>query len=278
MPVYDVELETRDLQGLSSIDAVVGLFTKLGYDTSVRTSQTAANLGIPEAVARPIKRIELLADHQKLLQVYLFELKSVTVAEIRALARVFRNFAGQFLLVLTSDYEFVEFVLLDRQFGEQKGPTAISTAHPMLIQRRFSLDRRHPTPVHFRVLRRFTWTEADPFAQFDKLRFAYDFAHWSEVHFNNRGLFSDYYLTERLRPNESGDIEFPEWREDPKPSYQGLRRIYDRASERFAGKKTSELAKILYEPLLKELGFAVSTDSSSETGLHLKLEDPVTRK
>jgi Eco57I restriction-modification methylase len=278
MPVYDVELETRDLQGLSSADAVVGLFTNFGYDTSVRTSQTAANLGIPEAVARPIKRIELLADHQKLLQVYLFELKSVTVAEIRALARVFRNFAGQFLLVLTSDYEFVEFVLLDRQFGEQRGPTAISTAQPTLIQRRFSLDRRHPTPVHFRVLRRFTWTEADPFAQFDKLRFAYDLAHWSEVHFNNRGLFSDYYLTDRLRPKESGAIEFPEWREDPKPTYQGLRRLYDRASERFAGKKTLELAKVLYEPLLKELGFAVSTDSSSETGLHLKLEDPVTRK
>jgi hypothetical protein len=103
MPVYDVELEIRDLQGLSSADAVVGLFTKLGYDTSVRTIQTASNLGIPEAAARPIKRIELVADHQKLLQVYLFELKSVTVAEIRALARVFRNFAGQFLLVLTSD-------------------------------------------------------------------------------------------------------------------------------------------------------------------------------
>jgi len=27
MPVYDIELETRDLQGLSSIDAVVGLFS-----------------------------------------------------------------------------------------------------------------------------------------------------------------------------------------------------------------------------------------------------------
>jgi len=75
MPAYDVELETKDLQGLSSADAVVGLFTKLGDDTSVRTSQTAGNLGIPEAVTRPVKRIELVADHQKPLQVYLFELK-----------------------------------------------------------------------------------------------------------------------------------------------------------------------------------------------------------
>jgi hypothetical protein len=276
MPVYDVELATKDLQDLSSADAVGGFFAKLGYDTSSRTIQTAANLGIPEAVTRPIKRIELIADHQKLLQVYLFELKSVTVAEIKALARVFRNFAGQFLLVLTADYEFVEFILLDREFSDHKSPTAISTAQPMLIQRRFSLDRRHPTPVHLRVLRRFTWTEADPFGQFEKLRFAYDLAHWSEVYFNNRGLFSDYYLTERLRPKDSGEIEFPEWREDPKPAYQRLRGIYDRASERFAGTKISELAKALYEPLLRELGFKPSAQSSDATGLHLRLDDPQT--
>jgi len=276
MSLFDVELAAKDLQGLSSADAVVGLFAKLGYDTSARTNQTAANLGIPEAAARPIKRIELVADHQKLLQVYLFELKSVTVAEIKALARVFRNFAGQFLLVLTADYEFIEFVLLDREFGDQKGPTSISTAQPMLVQRRFSLDRRHPTPVHLRVLRRYTWTEADPFGQFDKLRFAYDLAHWSEVYFNNRGLFSDYFLTDRLRPKDSGEVEFPEWREDPKPAYQRLRTIYDRASERFAGRKTSELVPLLYEPLLKELGFKPSLQHSSETGLQLRLDDPTT--
>jgi hypothetical protein len=277
MPVFDVELAPKDLQGLSSADAVVGFFARLGYDTSSRTNQTVANLAIPEGVARPIKRIELIADHQKLLQVYLFELKSVTVAEIKGLARVFRNFAGQFLLVLTADYEFVEFVLLDREFSEQKGPTSISTAQPLLVQRRFSLDRRHPTPVHLRVLRRFTWTEADPFGQFDKLRFAYDLAHWSEVYFNNRGLFSDYYLTERLRPKDSGDVEFPEWREDPKPAYQGLREIYDRASERFSGKKTSELVELLYRPLLKQLGFETSPASSGESGLYLRLKDPVTQ-
>jgi hypothetical protein len=208
--------------------------------------------------------------------VYLFELKSVTVAEIKGLARVFRNFAGQFLLVLTADYEFVEFILLDREFSSQEGPTAISAAQPMLIQRRFSLDRRHPTPVHLRVLRRFTWTESDPFGQFDKLRFAYDLAHWSEVYFNNRGLFSDYYLTERLRPNDSGGIDFPEWREDPKPSYQRLRAVYDRASERFAGKKASELVQLLYEPLLRELGFRVSVPTRSDAGLQLRLDDPTT--
>jgi len=271
---FDVELSPQDIQSINSADALVSLFAKLGYDTGSRTGQTAANLSIPEAAARPIKRIELIADHQKLLQVYLFELKTVTVAEIKALARVFRNFAGQFLLVLTADYEYIEFVLLDRQFSDQKNPTAIGTVQPLLVQRRFSVDRRRPTAVHLRVLRRFTWTEADAFSQFDKLRFAYDLAHWSEVYFNNRGLFSDYFLTERLRPKDGGHLEFPEWREDPKPAYQRLRAIYDQASTRFGGKTTAELLVLLYDPLLKELGFKSSIQTSAETSLCLRLDDP----
>ncbi len=271
---FDVELSPQDIQSISSADALVSFFAKLGYNTASRTAQTATNLAIAEAAARPIKRIELIADHQKLLQLYLFELKTVTVAEIKALARVFRNFAGQFLLVLTADYEYIEFVLLDRQFSDQKNPTAIGTVQPLLVQRRFSVDRRRPTPIHLRVLRRFTWTETDTFSQFDKLRFAYDLAHWSEAYFNNRGLFSDYFLTERLRPKDGGHLEFPEWREDPKPAYQRLRATYDQASTRFAGKTTTELISLLYDPLLQELGFRPSIQTPAETSVCLRLDDP----
>src|ERR1035438_7912776 len=115
MHSFDVELTPQEIQSISSPDAVASFFAKLGYDTTARTNQTVANLAIPEAAARPIKRIELIADRQKLLQVYLFELTSVTVAENKGLARAFRNRAGQFLLVLTADYESLEFVLLDRK-------------------------------------------------------------------------------------------------------------------------------------------------------------------
>ena len=54
------------------------------------------------------------------------------------------------------------------------------------------------------MLRRFTFTEVDedgdldPYAQFDKLMSAFTVAEWSEPLFNNRALFSDYYLKERL--------------------------------------------------------------------------------
>ena len=63
-----------------------------------------------------------------------------------------------------------------------------------------TVNRRNPDDVALRVLRRFSYTESDIFAQYDKLLSAYDVADWSEPFFNNRALFSDYYLTTRL-PN-----------------------------------------------------------------------------
>jgi hypothetical protein len=85
-----------------------------------------------------------------------------------------------------------------------------------------TVERRNPTTVQLRVLRRLTWTESDPFYQYEKLKAAYDLANWSEDHFNNRALFSDYYLKERL-PG------FPIWKEDPKPPYMKLRELYQGA-------------------------------------------------
>jgi hypothetical protein len=82
------------------------------------------------------------------------------------------------------------------------------------------------------------------------------------VYFNNRGLFSDYYLRERL---PAADGEFSEWREDPKPAYLRLRAVYEKATERFAGKKRSELVSLLYEPLLRGLGFSTKPQSSRVT-------------
>ncbi len=67
------------------------------------------------------------------------------------------------------------------------------------------MNRRNPDDVALRVLRRFSNTESDTFAQYDKLLSAYDVADWSEPFFNNRALFSDYYLTTRLPSS-------PEWK------------------------------------------------------------------
>ncbi|MBZ5563617.1 MAG: Eco57I restriction-modification methylase domain-containing protein [Acidobacteriia bacterium] len=271
---FDVDISLRDIQSVSDADALASFLSKLGYDTSRRTVQTPANLSLSESVANPITRVELIAGEPNRLQVYLFELKSVTVAEIRALARAFRTFSGRFLLVLTVDYDHLDFVLLDPEVPAATNGSGLGTPQVSLNPRRFNLERRKPTAVDLRVLRRFTWTEPTAFDQFEKLRYAYDLAHWSEVYFNNRGLFSDYYLTERLRPRDAGLAEFSEWLEDPKPAYQRLRALYEQASTRFAGKRIADLCNVLYEPLLKELGFSVTRAQNSESGLYFRLTEP----
>lgn len=246
----DIELGLHDVQALSSADAVAAFFARLGYSTDTRTPQTPANLGITaEGTARPIKKIELIADQEGFFQVYLFELTNVTVAHTRALARVFRNRAGNYLLVLTSDYEHLDFVLLEKYLpAESDNGSTIAQKQVGIRPRSLTVERRKPTRLQLRVLRRFTWTESDPFAQHDKLLSAYAVADWSEEFFNNRALFSDYYLLERLR-------ERPEWSEDPKPAYVRLRQLYEGAASQFAGKEEGVLRQELLEPALQALGF-----------------------
>ena len=254
----DIELGPRDVQALSNADAVAAFFARLGYSTDRRTQQTPANLGITaDGTARPIKKIELIADQENLFQVYLLELTSVTVAHTRSLARVFRNRAGNYLLVLTSDYERLDFVLLEKYLPvESDNGSTIAQKQVGVRPRVLTVERRKPNRIHLRVLRRFTWTESDPFAQYDKLLSAYAVADWSEEFFNNRALFSDYYLLERLH-------ERPEWAEDPKPAYLHLRQFYEGAASRFPGKGKSGLGQELLEPALQALGFEARPSKKS---------------
>ena len=248
----DIELTPHDLQALNGAEAVAGFFARLGYDIGQRTPQTPGNLGITaDSTARPIKKIELLANQENLFQVYLFELTSVTIAHTRALARAFRNRAGNYLLVLTSDYERLDFVLLEKYLPSDRGNgSSIAQKQVGIRPRVLTVERRKPSRIHLRVLRRFTWTESDPFAQYDKLLSAYAVADWSEEYFNNRALFSDYYLIERLR-------ELPEWAEDPKPTYLNFRNLYHGASAKFSGMETAAFRRALLEPLFQLLGFSV---------------------
>jgi hypothetical protein len=96
---FDLELSRSPIQETSNADAVAAFFAELGWNTSPRIEQTPGNLGITAgSTLKPIDRIELLADQDTLLQVYLFELKSVTVAQTRALVRSFKNRVWDYLL------------------------------------------------------------------------------------------------------------------------------------------------------------------------------------
>ena len=101
-----------------------------------------------------------------------------------------------------------------------------------------TVDRRNPSQVQIRVLRRFTYTEVDSDAQYDRLLSAYTVAEWSEPLFNNRALFSDYYLNERLP-------ELPEWNERPEAVYHRVREIMPRPSRRIPERAEAGLHRLI---------------------------------
>ena len=257
---FDRDIDKRAILELSTSDAITGFFADLGYNTDARTEQTPGNLGITaESVLRQINRIELIADQDGLLQVYLFEMKSVTVTGTRGLARSFRNRTGNYLLVLTDDYEQIDFVLIEKYLPQKKSAAKlVGQPHVGVRPRTLTVDRRKPDPVHLRVLRRFTYTESDPFSQYDKLESAYAIADWSEQFFNNRALFSDHYLMNRVP-------ELPEWKQDSKPAYRDLNELYKDVSTRVVNKGESVLHDDLVTPCLNALGFKVEKAGKSKS-------------
>src|SRR6202035_2634202 len=79
-----------------------------------------------------------------------------------------RNRAGNFLLVLTANFDRLDFVLVEKHTPvDEEG----SIAKPQVKLRpiTFSVDRHKPERIQLRVLGRFTWTEVDAFAQYEKL-------------------------------------------------------------------------------------------------------------
>lgn len=245
----DCQLTRSDVQGLSSADQVASFFLSLGYNVDARVQQTSTALGIgADSLARRITHIERIANQDEELQVYLFQMKSMRVADRQALARHFGNLSGEFLLILTSDYDTLDFVLLERALPPSRnggmGRKRVAV-HPHVL----TVDRQNPDAVSLRVLRRFSYTEADAQFQFEKLLSAYTVAEWSEPLFNNRALFSDYYLNQRLRESD-------EWQENPQPIYRALRSLLLDARPRLAGEDEATTRGNLLEPAFGALGFA----------------------
>ena len=184
----------------------------------------------------------------------------MTVALTQSLARVFKGRVGLFLLVLTtSDYQRLDFVLLEQLAPTETDQGGFREPQTILHPRILSVDRRNPDRVSLRVLRRFSYTEVDADYQWDKLRSAYGVAEWSEPLFNNRALFSDYYLNERL-PMRT------EWREDPRLVYRALNNLLVNSRQKFARQMEGELRSILYEPVFNLLGWqAKATKASNDS-------------
>ena len=218
-------------------------------------------------LTQKIRHIERIADQEDgTLQVYLVEMDSVTVAARRDLARALRDRVGNYVLVLTSTYDQIDFVLVEREV--QPATSALGLPRVVARPRTLTVSRQKPGRVDLRVLRRFTYTEADADAQYDKLLSAYTIADWSEPDFNNRALFSDYYLTARLP-------ELHEWKADPKATLLQLRTLYRGARERFARADEATVRSGLIEPVLQALGFHLTeARGTSDSGDYLVSVEP----
>jgi hypothetical protein len=281
MLAHDLDLNRARIQELASRDALVAFFADLGYDTNARLVQQIDAMGITnENLRNAITHIERVASQDHWFEVYLFEMKSVTMALTQALVRAFRNRPGDYLLVLIDmrhPYEELQFVLVQRYSSEPTQTTPLDGLPAELVPAPkqvvvyphiLTVQRRNPTTVALRVLRRFSYTASDIFAQYEKLLSAYETAEWSEQYFNNRALFSDYYLTRRL-PQESV------WRQEEKnpalaQGFRSLRGLY--AGVRDLPQTTAIIREKLLEPTLSRLGFRYVRGKAQKSGA----ESPVT--
>ena len=258
--IDDRDVSAADVQLLATRDGVAAFFAALGYRTDSRQSQSVSAMGITAgALSRQIKHIERVALHSdgaEPLDVYLIELASVTVVATQGLARALRNRAGNYLLALTDDYQSIDFVLLQRYLHGSSAST-MATQHVAVRPRILTVHRRDPAQVQLRVLRRFTYTEADSDAQYDKLLSAYTVAEWSEPLYNNRALFSDYYLNQRLP-------ELDEWKERPEDAYHRLRGLLTTARQPGDTGNAGTTVQSLVEPALADLGFRAAAASGGE--------------
>jgi hypothetical protein len=253
MRVNDVQLNASDIRQLENADEMAHFFAKLRYDVDARINiPDYAVLGMGNADMRQhIHKIELIGKDpvDRDINIYLFEVRSVTAKLRNDIARRFRERPENAIVVLTEDYEELEFVLLDRLVSKsQSRRVALKQAiRPIPL----TVNRLHPKPVVLRVLKRFTCTEEDAAYQWEKLRSAYMLAEWSEEYFNNRALFSDYYLKERLTDPKITS----EWDEDVRPVGREIYKHLITGRKNYARQPEDVIRKGLYEPVLKLLGF-----------------------
>ena len=126
----DLNLAAKDISRLTSADALAGFLSTLGYDTGRRTPLTPEAIGLAGDAAAAIRSLEVLAeDAEGFLRVVFVHLRSLTAKSRNDLARVLGRTNVDHLLILTSDFDTLEFVLLDKR-RRTAGTWATSRPHP----------------------------------------------------------------------------------------------------------------------------------------------------
>ncbi len=251
--INDEQLTARDIRQLENADEIARFFARLRYTVDERITiadYTILGLGNQD-VQQQILRLERIGTDPEDgdITIYLFEVRSVTARLRNEIARRFRDRPENALLVLTHDYSELDFVLLHK--SEERSQSKFQPLKLVIRPIALTVNRTNPDLVALRVLKRFTFTEADSAYQWEKLQSAYTLAEWSEQYFNNRALFSDYYLNERLTDARLT----PEWDEDVRPVGREVFKRLVSARESYSGKPESAIRDGLYAPIFGLLGF-----------------------
>jgi hypothetical protein len=265
-PTNDISLDASDIRKLENADEVAHFFARLGYDVDVRQKLPTQAIPYSNDLKIQILHHELIATDpiDEDIRIYLFQVRSVTAKLRNELARGFNNTSDtKVLLVLTSDYQQIEFVYLERtdlKKTNRKGLGYKVSIRPIPL----TINRQNPDKVSLRALKRFTFTEDDADYQWAKLHSAYLISEWSEQYFNNRALFSDYYLKERL----TNPKITPQWDDDVKPIGRIILKQLSTARKDYSSKPEMFIRQGMFEPIFKELGFTFKSqkkDVSSPT-------------
>ncbi len=281
-------VEARDIAGLENPLQVISFFTRLGYATDLERNEKSPEVLRNSLHSRSDLRNKIVGvtqvAHQQdeahfRLDIYLYELQKITRTIRREIVADMKKLPVNCLLLILADRDFheLEFVYLDRaektdqanQFrltsiweDDFDDLTASPTEPFIRVQR---VDRRHPSQMMAKMLNGLRLQTVDVLAQATFLSTAFDNAETREVFFNNRSLFSNYYLKERLPDNS-------EW-EDAASSaragvftqiYNALHALYrSGASEHYAGLRKQAMREQLFDPALQALGFTAAKPSAA---------------
>ncbi|MCG3179675.1 MAG: hypothetical protein BIFFINMI_02016 [Phycisphaerae bacterium] len=242
----DADTTAQDVAAMASADAIAEFFQQRGYDTAKRAAMTTEAVGIADGDG-VFRRIELLSeDPEGFLRVVFAQVRSVTAKARNDLVRALGRFSQDHLIILTRDFQVLEFVLIDKVKRHQHGPAAVAAYKP--VPKVYSVLRKSPSRLDLRILRRLTFTQRDALDQFDKLRSVFEAAVYTGEYYQNRALFADHYLNTRLQ-------ESPAWAESPNAAFAAVRQVMADARERFNGKDEAATREGLVEPLFDALGF-----------------------
>ncbi len=265
----DANLTAKDVSRLTSPDAVAALLTSLGYDTGSRIQLSPEAIGLAGESAAAVLGIEVLSeDPEGFLRVVFVHLRSLTARARNDLARVLGRTNVDHLLILTSDFSVIEFVLLDKRKREARGPGGV--VRIQVVPLSVAVDRKAVATKELRTLRRLTWTSRDGLEQFDKLRTVFEAAAFTEEYFCNRALFADHFLVSRLREDAA-------WRDNPTEAFLRVKSLLTDARQRWLQKGEQIVRDELFAPIFDLLGFQANPVKSAKES-HLKPDYVLTAK